>query len=226
MLQLSLPSAYPSEQPPEVHLSAAWLSLQQLQQLSQHLLSMWDDASGFPICYTWVDWLQQDGLAHLGITDTLDLSQFMSSPAADNISQSQEPAGNPQSSNQSQEAAGQSPSSSQVCCQSEHGHHHTHQHPSHDSCQSPGPEEVLMTLMRFNAAEKLHAFQDGTWSCGICFEQFPGRACVQASPQCGHVYCRGCMSQYCGLHVREGSLEFLRCPQPDCKEAFDRQVSC
>ncbi len=204
LLQVSLPSTYPSEQPPGVHLSAMWLTPSQLQQLQQHLLDMWNGASGFPICYTWVDWLQQDALEHLGISDSLDLSQFAS-------------AGTPDRSHNNgccQHAAGSD---------SEHDQQHLHHH---DPCQSATPEEVLMNLLRFNAAEKQHAFRDGTWSCGICFEQFPGRSCVQASLQCGHVYCKGCMAQHCGLHVREGSLEFLRCPEPGCKEPLDRQVCC
>ena len=41
---------------------------------------------------------------------------------------------------------------------------------------------------------------------------------------CDHASCRNCVRQLCNLHVAEGGLENLRCPDPKCKEPFDRQV--
>ena len=32
------------------------------------------------------------------------------------------------------------------------------------------------------------------------------------------------MRQLCSLHLAEGGLDSLRCPQPDCKQPFIRQV--
>lgn len=212
LLQLSLPSTYPSEQPPNARINATWLTAHQIQQLQQHLLDMWNAASGLPICYTWVDWLQQDALVYLGISDTLDLSQF----AAPGIS------------NTHDQVATSSPgilNSSQLSPEAHSQHDGQHQHAGPcQPCQRQSAEKMLMDLLRFDAAEKLRGFHRGTWTCGICFEQFPGRFCVQASLQCGHVYCQSCMAQQCALHVKEGSLEFLRCPEPDCKEPLDRQM--
>lgn len=202
LMQLELPGNYPSEQPPHLHLSAPWLTHQQLQQLQQHLLGMWSDSPGLPICYTWVDWLQQDSLHHLGLSDAIDLSVFIP---------------------QSPLKASQKGSCTQSCSSHPNGAVY---HPSYPTCDPPQtPEEVLITLLQFDVAEKQRAFRAGTWNCGICFEQTPGRQCVQASLQCQHVYCQDCMRQHCALHVKEGSLEFLRCPVPDCKEPLDRQVS-
>lgn len=212
LLQLCLPSTYPSEQPPNARISATWLTSHQIQQLQQHLLDMWNAASGLPICYTWVDWLQQDALAYLGISDTLDLSQF----AAPGISSTHD-----QTATTSPDILNSSQPSPEA--HSEHDGQHHHAEPC-QPCQNQSAEEALMDLLRFDAAEKLRAFHRGTWTCGICFEQLPGRSCVQASLQCGHVYCQSCMAQQCALHVKEGSLEFLRCPEPDCKEPLDRQV--
>lgn len=205
-MRIDLPSTYPSEQPPAFQMSAPWLTHQQLQQLQRHLSSLWDESPGLPICYTWVDWLQQDSLNHLGLTETLDLSSF-----AQKL-----PSQLPQ-----QEAASM-PSSSKSgnvsTTSDEEGH------PDAVSDQDQSAEEVLLMLVQFNLAEKQHAFQEGTWTCGICFEEMPGRQCIQASLQCGHIYCQDCMRQHCALHVGEGSLQFLRCPQPDCQEPLDRQV--
>ncbi|KAL3133812.1 hypothetical protein ABBQ32_008286 [Trebouxia sp. C0010 RCD-2024] len=201
LMQLELPGNYPSQQAPHLRLSAPWLTHQQLQQLQQHLLGMWSDSPGLPICYTWVDWLQQDSLHHLGLSNAIDLSVFI-----------------PQSTLK----APQKGSCAQSCSSHPNG---AVNHPSYPTCDPPQtPEEVLITLLQFDVAEKQRAFRGSTWNCGICFEQTPGRQCVQASLQCQHVYCQDCMRQHCTLHVKEGSLEFLRCPVPDCKEPLDRQM--
>lgn len=202
LMQLDLPGDYPSKQPPTLRLSAPWLTHQQLQQLQQHLLDMWSDSPSLPICYTWVDWLQQDSLHHLGLSDAIDLSVFIP----------QSPVG-----------ASQQAPHTQSCSSHPNGVVKHHLHPTYDPPQSP--EEVLLTLLQFDVAEKQRTFRGGTWTCGICFEQTAGRQCVQASLQCQHVYCQDCMRQHCALHVKEGTLEFLRCPVPDCKEPLDRQVS-
>ena len=255
LLHLSLPSAYPSAQPPDVQLKAVWASPSQLQQLTEQLLIMWEEEAGSPICYTWVDWLQQYALAHLGVSDTLVLSD---SPSVDPVQNTTQPA---HSSDQNLEHLSQSAVSTtenlehvsytqQSSDQSLRQLPESAQSPDrlqdasskqdpavspsksngnqqqHNSSQELAAEQIIMHILRYDAAEKYRAFQQGSWSCGICFEEYPGKACVQASLQCGHTYCRDCMGQHCGLHVKEGTLEHLRCPQPDCKEPLDRQVSC
>ena len=63
----------------------------------------------------------------------------------------------------------------------------------------------------------------GQHACGICMEELPG-ACFVWPGGCSHAYCQGCMRQLCSVHVAEGGLDNLRCPQPDCKQPFVRQV--
>ena len=205
-MRIDLPSNYPSEQPPILQMSAPWLTHQQLQQLQHHLTSLWADSPGLPICYTWVDWLQQDSLNHLGLSETLDLSPFV--PKLSSQLPQQEVTSVPSSSKNGNIFTA----------------HHQEGESDTVSDQDQSAEEVLLMLVQFDVAEKQHAFQEGTWTCGICFEQMPGRQCIQASLQCGHIYCQDCMRQHCALHVNEGSLQFLRCPQPDCQEPLDRQV--
>ena len=63
----------------------------------------------------------------------------------------------------------------------------------------------------------------GQHTCSICLEELPGAAFVWPGG-CDHASCRNCVRQLCNLHVAEGGLENLRCPDPKCKEPFDRQV--
>lgn len=96
---------------------------------------------------------------------------------------------------------------------------------------SPPLLKVLLMLIslpakaepdEFTLCEPLKAVQ-GQHACGICMEDLPGASFVWPGG-CDHAYCKDCVRQLCSLHVAEGGLENLRCPQPDCKQPFDRQV--
>ena len=63
----------------------------------------------------------------------------------------------------------------------------------------------------------------GQHACGICMEELHGTGFMWPGG-CSHAYCQDCMRQLCSLHVAEGGLENLRCPQPDCKQPFIRHV--
>jgi E3 ubiquitin-protein ligase RNF14 len=74
-LQLRMTAGYPSEQPPGVRLSAAWLSAAQASALESQLLQQWQEQGpGAPICYSWADWLQTHALMHLGVDQWLLLA--------------------------------------------------------------------------------------------------------------------------------------------------------
>ncbi len=56
-------------------LTAEWLSSEQADSLAQQLLGLWkEQGPGGPVCFTWTDWLQNDALPFLGVTDTLLLT--------------------------------------------------------------------------------------------------------------------------------------------------------
>ena len=58
-----------------MQLTAEWLSSEQADSLAQQLLGLWkEQGPGGPICFTWTDWLQNDALPFLGVTDTLLLT--------------------------------------------------------------------------------------------------------------------------------------------------------
>lgn len=58
-----------------VQLSAEWLSRGQQSALVQQLDSLWrEQGLGGPICFSWMDWLQNDALPFLGINERLLLT--------------------------------------------------------------------------------------------------------------------------------------------------------
>lgn len=63
----------------------------------------------------------------------------------------------------------------------------------------------------------------GTWPCGVCFEEALGRDCVRLAG-CGHVFCAECVGEHCRLHVREGSVARLTCLAFKCGAELPHQV--
>ncbi|KAK9814225.1 hypothetical protein WJX72_002540 [[Myrmecia] bisecta] len=89
--------------------------------------------------------------------------------------------------------------------------------------QQQPAELVIMQLLRYNAARDHQLFREGTWACGICLEELPGVRCLRVG-DCKHAFCQDCLGQQCRLNVREGTIENLRCPEPQCKAPMNRQV--
>lgn len=79
-----------------------------------------------------------------------------------------------------------------------------------------------MKMLRYNALQEHAAFQEGLHTCGICMEEQPGRAFARLD--CRHAWCRGCLAEQARIHVAEGSLEALRCPDTTCKAALGPAV--
>lgn len=74
-MQLRLAPGYPSQQQPEVSLSALWLSTSQAAQLELQLAALWhEQGTGAPVCYSWADWLQSSALLHLSASESLLLA--------------------------------------------------------------------------------------------------------------------------------------------------------
>lgn len=73
-MQLRLAAGYPSRQPPQLSLSAAWLSGGASQQLQEQLQALWEEQGpGIPVCYAWADWLQGGVLRQLAPGGSLQL---------------------------------------------------------------------------------------------------------------------------------------------------------
>lgn len=59
----------------DMHLSAEWLSRKQADTLAEQLQDLWrEQGQGAPICFTWTDWIQNNALPFLGITERLLLT--------------------------------------------------------------------------------------------------------------------------------------------------------
>ena len=62
----------------------------------------------------------------------------------------------------------------------------------------------------------------GVWPCGICLEEVAGSKCARLA--CKHAFCASCMQAHCRLHIKEGSLQHLRCPVQDCRQPLEPEA--
>ncbi|KAJ3588788.1 hypothetical protein NHX12_009642 [Muraenolepis orangiensis] len=75
--------------------------------------------------------------------------------------------------------------------------------------------DLLPQLLDFDEAQRQRVFDGRVFSCGICFLEKLGAACLCFN-ECQHVYCRDCMSEYFQIQIRDGNVRCLNCPEPKC----------
>lgn len=79
-------------------------------------------------------------------------------------------------------------------------------------------QRLLVQILTNNAAQQQKRFASTVFECGVCFLSRPGSECVRLA-ECGHVFCRACLSQFCKVQIIEGNVQGVACPQGDCSSA-------
>ncbi|XP_060890516.1 E3 ubiquitin-protein ligase RNF14-like [Labrus mixtus] len=94
-------------------------------------------------------------------------------------------------------------------------------HPLDQTGQTPSglsltPSQALLSqLLIYNATQKQKEFSTTVFDCDICFVGWLGSECVQLL-ECDHIFCRGCLGEFCKLQITEGNVEGVTCPNADC----------
>ncbi|XP_047340531.1 E3 ubiquitin-protein ligase RNF14-like [Impatiens glandulifera] len=83
---------------------------------------------------------------------------------------------------------------------------------------SISPERDIPALKRYNDDRVLHIFNRNLHDCYICFSQLAGSEFVRLP--CQHFFCLKCLKTYASMHVKEGTLSNLICPDTKCKDTI------
>ena len=86
--------------------------------------------------------------------------------------------------------------------------------------------EAEFSILRADAIGRRREFlasEDNV--CGTCFaDDLRGAEMRRVSASCGHRFCVDCVTRMARVHVREGTVNELVCPHPDCSSSMDPQT--
>lgn len=85
-----------------------------------------------------------------------------------------------------------------------------------------GWQARLLRVCQHNLAREREAFQRSSVLCLICMTEMLGSRF--SALHCGHYWCRDCLSSMARVHISDGSVLSLRCPDPDCGESLTPDV--
>lgn len=84
--------------------------------------------------------------------------------------------------------------------------------------------EILPFVQEFDVSKQREVFDKTPFPCDICFTEKYGKNCIKFK-DCEHVYCDNCLKSYFDIHIKDGNIRALTCPEPGCdSQAFPAQI--
>ncbi|XP_077462774.1 E3 ubiquitin-protein ligase RNF14-like [Stigmatopora argus] len=214
-LTFELPENYPSSSPPDFTLCCSWLTQKQLADLGTHLIDLYGATGGDVVLFSWVQFLREDTIRFLNITSLLELSNdprtsFNSQGTVDVAPSKQE---NSQTTLSSKSSL---PPSSVLLSDDKNKTQDTLKEHNPFSGLSLTPTQILLSqILIHDAAQTQKVFQSTLYDCAVCFISYLGSECTKIQ-ECGHVFCRACLAEYCKVQITEGNVRGVTCAQEGC----------
>lgn len=228
-----------AEDPPRLRQSIYGL-LPQLSVLSAQLIDIYLATGGTVVLFTWVQFLKEDALSFLGIHNHLELQSDECQAA------NHQPVIHPSPGSGPAHSLSCNPTGHcEEDCSASHDLSASapSQLPSHTSepisdngslPNGPGksPEDadrsistflsplqrLLTQILMNDADQQQRRFASTVFECGVCFMSQFGSDCVKL-PECGHIFCQACLTEFCKVQITEGNVRGVACPQGDCSSA-------
>ncbi|TVU15921.1 hypothetical protein EJB05_39465 [Eragrostis curvula] len=83
-------------------------------------------------------------------------------------------------------------------------------------------ESVIPLMLSYSSNKQYQAFLDDLHMCMICLNQSKGSNFARLP--CQHLFCLKCMETLCRMHVKEGSVFQLVCPDTKCNASIPPYV--
>uniref|UniRef100_A0A0A9XDL8 RBR-type E3 ubiquitin transferase n=1 Tax=Lygus hesperus TaxID=30085 RepID=A0A0A9XDL8_LYGHE len=204
-LSFKLPKNYPSESSPEFELSCPWLTVTKLLKLCEKLEALWNEWKGSVILYTWTNFLKEESMDFIGVTDVLDITRrhLMELRRSGKLVDTKR--NNNKRQRPLREAVARPPFDPRVVI-------------------PPLSLPLHQFLESYNDDRSKTTFLRNIYHCSICFQETAGSNCLQFHP-CSHVYCKQCMEQYFTTRIKDAMVSSMPCPYEKCtSEANPHQV--
>jgi len=231
-LSVIFPKAYPSADPPAFALSSAFASRGALERCALNLRRIWDErGAGEPVVFEWVEYLRERALREAFTRESDEREK--GAPRELRLDARDGWSGGVKI-NEPRDVADADDDASFL---------------SRGVPSSRSPDEALVCVLRGDALARARRYARATHFCGVCFaEDVPGkemRRCDGRAPtfaepsatsasvtegsrlvsdpetkKCDHAFCKDCVHRMCVVHVTEGTVGALRCPDPLCGAAL------
>lgn len=83
-------------------------------------------------------------------------------------------------------------------------------------------ESLIPSMLGYSSKKRHQAFLEEVHMCMICLNQSKGSNFVKLP--CQHLFCVKCMETLCKMHVKEGSLFQLVCPDTKCNTSIPHNL--
>ncbi|XP_030068271.1 E3 ubiquitin-protein ligase RNF14 [Microcaecilia unicolor] len=193
-LNFEFPPDYPSSSAPEFTLFCKWLSPVQLTALCKQLDTLWGENRGSVILFTWVQFLKEETLTYLHIVTPYELRVY--DQGKQNCKSLIPRKENSDSCGESDSADGEALDERAI--------------QDVNSLSS-----LIRDILDFDQAQQKKCFNSKLYMCNICFSEKLGSECMDFK-ECQHVYCSACLKDYFEIQIKEGQVQFLNCPEPEC----------
>ncbi|XP_060747342.1 E3 ubiquitin-protein ligase RNF14 [Tachysurus vachellii] len=195
VLSFELPVDYPSSAAPVFTLSSKWLSRLQLTSLCKRLDKLWEENHGSVVLFTWIQFLKEEALDFLGLQSPLEIPSNSSKHF-------QLERGRTDGAARLEESGGaEKKKMSQLDPRA--------------VLEAVSRHDLLRQLLDFDEAQKQKVFDSKVFFCGICITEKLGSSCVMFK-ECQHVHCRDCVREFFQVQIRDGKVQCLTCPEPEC----------
>ncbi|XP_051178453.1 uncharacterized protein [Lolium perenne] len=79
-------------------------------------------------------------------------------------------------------------------------------------------KSVIPSMLSYSSKKRYQAFLEDLHMCMICLNQSKGSNFIELP--CQHLFCVKCMETLCRMHVKEGSVFKLICPETKCSSSI------
>lgn len=209
-------NSYPLDTCPSFLLSCNWLSLEQLSLLCKQLEYIWEMNTDV-ILYTWIQFLRDEALDFLNISQCLNISELLTFKIKDNFRRIQ----NDTTNNSACDADTSLSAQINYVVPSVSGGDKAIDLRAFNDL--PDGKLIIQILKDYDEYKKECIFDTSIQECDVCFQQKLGSEFIKFKT-CKHYFCKDCVKEYFEGLIKDGNVTSLKCLIGECGSQLDQST--